>query len=151
MRDYYEECLIMPPKSFMNVRHICIKGTNQEIGEKLAQISKSRHGLSKDKLKSDSIITKNRFEFYSQNYPVLCERGIGVSRALSINYGDYNYDPHNIIYNMGITTPMPIGCSVVHYPQSITNDGNSYLSRNFDFPTGSIYEITGEKVTSEQV
>jgi hypothetical protein len=38
---------------------------------------------------------------------------------------------------------MPLGCSVVYYPPSTTRTGHGLLSRNFDFPKGSLAGFLG--------
>ncbi|MGD2249021.1 MAG: carcinine hydrolase/isopenicillin-N N-acyltransferase family protein [Candidatus Methanofastidiosia archaeon] len=129
-------------KGFMTVRHLIMDGTNLEIGKTLAEIAMNRHNFSKDKIKcSNPVIAGARKEYYARNYPVHAERAKGVAKALNVEYTDNEYDTTSIQYNQEM--PMPLGCSTVYYPPGTTTDKAGYISRNFDFPTGSLPEIMG--------
>lgn len=136
---------VISNKGFMTVRHLVLQGTNYDIGKKLAEIAVERHDLSKETVTvSDPVVTLARHTYFARNYPILLERARGVAAALKIDFKDFI--PTEIPYNQG----MPIfSCSVVYYPPTTTESGDGCLSRNYDFPTGTLPGIMGIPLPAE--
>ena len=136
------EVILNTRESFMTVRHLLIKGTNYEIGKKLAEIAMERHNFCLETAAvSDPVVARARRTYFARNYPIHLERSRGVASALGADCEDDLCDTTDIPYNQEM--PLPPGCSVVFYPHQTTIDGHSYLHRNFDFPTGTLPDILG--------
>ncbi|MBC8063203.1 MAG: linear amide C-N hydrolase [Chlorobia bacterium] len=125
------------PNDFMMVRHLKLRGSNFEIGRSLAKLAKSRHKSRLDK--PGRAIASSRKEWLEKQYPALAERARGVSREFGIAWGKSDEDPISLSYN-GIQSP---GCSVVYYPATHATSGHATLSRNYDFTTQTLAEMTG--------
>jgi predicted choloylglycine hydrolase len=123
------------PSDFMEVRHMVLRGSNFQIGKKLAQIAYSRYG-------SAPVPSRNRAEtraqrrYFKENYPVYLERMRGVAAAFEKKLGDDAWNFAGLYYGLSRTGS---GCSVVFYPPRTTEGGRGVLSRNFDFTTGTFY------------
>src|SRR5262249_39356786 len=65
-----EKVIAGGPKDFMEVRHLVIKGTNEQVGEALATIAKERHQL-KLEARSDRLRTRALRRYIEKNYPIL--------------------------------------------------------------------------------
>ena len=119
--------------NFMEVRHIVLKGTNEEIGQALATIAKARYRL-KPEGSSDPLRTRVQRRFLEKNYPILHDRVRGVAAAFGKRVDDDTWDFSGLPY----LTDLPGGCSVAYYPPGVTVDGNGVVSRNYDFSTGNL-------------
>lgn len=126
--------------SFVTVRHLTIHGTNFQIGQRLGQLALERYGKTPDQFRADPLFARARHAFLQRNYPIQWERVRGVASALGLDPNDGRYDLTGITYHMDIPMPAP-GCSAVYYPPSTTTSGGGYLSRNYDFPIGSIADL----------
>ncbi len=134
---------VISDKGFMTVRHLILQGTNYDIGKKLAEIAIERHNFSKETVtNSDLGITRARCTYFARNYPILLERARGVAAALKI-------DPTDCITEIPYNQEVPFGCSVVYYPPAITESGDGCVSRNYDFPIGTLPDIMGIPLPSE--
>ena len=131
---------VISDKGFMTVRHLVLQGTNYDIGKKLAEIAVERHNLSKETVTvPDPVVNRARCTYFARNYPILLERARGVAAALKVDFKDDSITTE-IPYNQD----MPVfGCSVVYYPPATTESGDGCLSRNYDFPTGTLPGIMG--------
>src|SRR5262245_34150923 len=58
------------PKDFMEVRHLVLRGTNEEIGRALATIAKECYDL-KPEASTDRLRTRAQRRYFEKNYPVL--------------------------------------------------------------------------------
>jgi predicted choloylglycine hydrolase len=129
------------PNDFMEVRHIVIKGTNLQIGKKIAEIVQKNNliitlsGLDKE---------RNRMQrtYMEQNYPQHYDRMKGAAATLGWNLQDDSYDFSVLLVQMEL--PGITGCSAVFYPAAFTETGHDVLSRNFDFSTMTL-QVTNPK------
>ncbi len=119
------------PGDLMTVRHARITGTNEAIGQKLAEIARANHRVELGKATED---TQKQQAWAKANYPEMYARSQGVEKV----YGT-GLDSTALGYNLDIDP----GCSVIYYPGTSVEGGHAMLSRNYDFPTGSYAEITG--------
>jgi len=145
----HEKALPGLEDSFLTVRHTSIRGTNREIGRALAAIAVERHGLSPDELAvADETITRARRTYFAGRFPILMERAGGAAQKLGLDPEDECFDTAGLPYNFDIPPenagPSAVhGCSTVYYPPGSTSTGRGCLSRNYDFPKGSLYDISG--------
>lgn len=130
--EFSEKVVAGGPGDFMEVRHLVLRGSNFDIGRKLAEIARERHQAaavpSQDKLK-----TRAQRQYFQRNYPFHFERMRGAAALFGVNVDDDAVNLSTLTY--GLTLP---GCSVVYYPPSRTEGGFGVLSRNYDFTTGSL-------------
>src|SRR5262249_20523034 len=61
------------PKDALEVRHLVLQGTNEEIGKALATIAKERFGIAVDS-SSDPLRTRAQRRYIEKNYPILFDR-----------------------------------------------------------------------------
>src|SRR5205823_2763328 len=121
----------------MIVRYIRVEGTNEQIGAKLAEIARDRHGS-----KGDSALgsfASEQLSWLRSNWPEMAERAAGVAGVFARNAEDKGFDPTSLGFDLNYKP----GCSVVYYPPANVIGGHAMLSRNYDFPTGTYSEITG--------
>jgi hypothetical protein len=121
------------PKDFLEVRHLVLAGTNEEIGRALAAIGKERHGLGPQP-SADPFRTRVQRRYIDKTYPILHERMRGVAAAFGKPFEDDAWQFDGLWYLMG----QKFGCSVVYYPPGVMADGKGVFSRNYDFTTGTI-------------
>jgi hypothetical protein len=115
----------------MQVRHLVLRGSNFEIGRKLAEIAATRHGVAVEP-SPDRWRTRAKRNYLTRYYPGQVERMRGVAAHFGADLRDDASMFFNLYYGFGKP-----GCSVVYYPPHTTEDGQGVLSRNFDFTTGT--------------
>ena len=125
---------------FPVVRHLVLRGTNQDVGAALARVASTRHGLTVRALQdADPSRACAQTDYISENAPILWQRARGVARELGLEVP--TCDSTALPYNQlppGLAGP---GCSLVYYPPQTTRSGHPCLSRNYDFPKGSAADI----------
>ena len=126
--------------NLMTVRHLTVHGTNFQIGQELGKLAMERHGRSTVHFIANPLYAKARRMYFQRNYPIHWERVRGVAAAFGLNPEDDRYDLTGIPYNLDVPPPT-LGCSVVYYPPSTTATGHGYLSRNYDFPVGTMADL----------
>lgn len=120
------------PNDSMEVRHLVLRGTNEEIGRALADLARERFGVRAER-SSDPVRTRAARRYIEINYPILAERMRGVAAAYGHKADDDTWDHSQIGY-----TDLRAGCSIVHLPPKFNADGRSVVSRDYDFSTGSL-------------
>jgi predicted choloylglycine hydrolase len=139
---YNENVIAGGPDKFAEVRHVILRGSNFEIGEKIGELAKKDGTVVAPS--DNHILNRAKREYMAKNYPVLYERMKGVAAAYGLNFSDNSYDFSGLFQKQ----MAPPGCSVTFYPASSTESGHSILSRNYDFITG---DITGRKPQKGQL
>ncbi len=93
----------------------------------------------------DHALQRARRRWFERNHPVLATRMLGVGDA-------YGVDPEDDRWDLGMlgTYEVPAGCSAVFRPGATTKDGHALLARNFDFPTATFSEITGQPPLADE-
>lgn len=124
-------------KDLMVVRYLRFEGTNEQIGVKLAEIARDRHGSKGDIARGNLAV--EQLSWLKANWPELAARATGVASVFGRKAGDHGFDPTSLGYDI----PTRPGCSVVYYPPANVKGGHAMLSRNYDFPTGTYSQITG--------
>ena len=122
---------------YMAVRHLVLRGTNREIGAQLATTALERHGVA-PATGGDPLVTRARRRWYRREWPAHFERMRGVADVHGLAVDDDSVELGLLAY-LGA----PPGCSVAWLPS--TASGHPTLSRNYDFPTGTLTEILGSE------
>jgi penicillin V acylase-like amidase (Ntn superfamily) len=120
------------PKDSLEVRHLVLRGTNEQIGRALAEIGKERYGVRLEPARDPMQVRAQR-KFLERNYPILLDRMRGVAAAFGKSVDDDAWD----FAGLGFTD-LKAGCSIVHAPPSMTANGKSIVSRDYDFTTGAL-------------
>jgi len=124
------------PKDALEVRHLVLRGTNEEIGKALATIAKERFGVAVDS-SSDPLRTRAQRRYIEKNYPILFDRMRGVAGVYGKKLDDDRWNVSGLSY-----LNLKAGCSVMYFPPEMTATKTGILSRDYDFSTGT---IMGEK------
>jgi predicted choloylglycine hydrolase len=122
------------PNQFMEVRHVVLKGSNYEIGKKIAEIVR-RDGVQMQPF-GDPLRNKVQREYMERNYPIIYERMKGVADVFGLSIENDAHDFSAVPQHSELFVPS--GCSAVFYPAQFTKSGHDILSRNFDFSTGTL-------------
>jgi len=120
------------PGDSLEVRHLVLRGTNEQIGRALAEIAKERFGVRLDPAR-DPLQVKAQRTFLERNYPILLDRMRGVAAAFGKSVEEDDWD----FATLGFTD-LKAACSIAHLPPSSTADGRSVVSRDYDFTTGAL-------------
>src|SRR5262245_54851401 len=120
------------PNDSLEVRHLVLRGTNEQIGRALAEIAKERYGVRPDRA-GDPLQVRAQRKFLERNFPILLERMRGVAGAFDKPLEDDAWDFETLGF-----TDLKAGCSIVHLPPSSTASGKSVVSRDYDFTTGAL-------------
>jgi hypothetical protein len=125
---------------YMEVRHITINGTNEEIGYVLGEIAKTNYGIKKLNQYADSSYAKARLEYMKINDPILLDKMKGIAQAYNISLTDTLFDT-SYLTSLNI---MP-QCSGVVIPSSYSENGHTFYAANRDYYLATFSEIIGEK------
>jgi hypothetical protein len=125
------------PDDYMEVGHLVLRGTNREIGAQLATMARDRHGVA-PAVGGDPLVTRARRRWYRREWPAHFERMRGVADVHGVSVDDDSVELGLLAYLGGAP-----GCSVAWLPAASTASGHPTLSRNYDFPTGTLTEILG--------
>jgi hypothetical protein len=96
------------PEDFMEVRHVVLKGTNEEIGRALATIAKERYEV-KPVPSTDRLRTRAQRRYLERNYPILLDRMRGVAGAFDKQVDDDGFNFSGLGYPINFSA----GCSTV--------------------------------------
>ncbi|HKR65960.1 MAG TPA: C45 family autoproteolytic acyltransferase/hydrolase, partial [Thermoanaerobaculia bacterium] len=116
----------------LEVRHLVLTGTNEEIGRALAEIARDRYGARPEPPR-DALRARAARRYIERNDPILYERMRGVAAAFDQRVDDDAFDYSGLSF-----TNLKAGCSIVHLPPQKTANGKSVVSRDYDFSTGSL-------------
>ncbi|OHB59354.1 MAG: hypothetical protein A2167_07325 [Planctomycetes bacterium RBG_13_46_10] len=136
-----ETVVTSSPKDFVEVRHVVIKGTNFQIGKKIAEIAQ-KNNLVMALSGLDNSRNRMQRTYIEQNYPIHYERMKGAAATLGWNLHDDSFDFSGLLVQMEL--PGITGCTAVFYPAPFTEAGHNVLSRNFDFSTRTL-QVTNPK------
>lgn len=121
----------------MEVVHVVLRGTNRQIGAGLAALARDRHGVVPTR-GGDPVITGARRRWYEREWPAHAERMRGVADVHGLDVEDDTVEL-GLLPWLGAAP----GCSVAWLPPQATATGHATLSRDYDFPTGTLTEILG--------
>jgi predicted choloylglycine hydrolase len=132
---YFKETVVAGgPDKFMEVRHVILKGSNYDIGKRIAEIAK-QNGIEAEPF-GDPLRNKVQRQYIENNYPIYYERMKGVAGAFGLSVENDAYDFSAVPQFPAISAVL--GCSAVFYPAQFTKNGHDILSRNYDFSTGTL-------------
>jgi hypothetical protein len=120
------------PDDCLEVRHLVLRGTNEQIGRALAELAKERYGARPEPA-HDPLAVRAQRQFLERNDPILLERMRGVASAFGQSLDDDAWDFSTIGF-----TELRAGCSIAHLPPTSTANGKSVVSRDYDFTTGAL-------------
>lgn len=127
-----EQVIAGSPKDSMEVRHLVLTGTNEEIGRALAELGRERYKTAL-RQSTDPVRTHALRRYIEQNDPILYARMRGVAAAFGQRIDDDAWDYTDLGF-----VDLHAGCSIVHLPPRATATGKSVVSRDYDYSTGSI-------------
>ena len=133
--------VILPkkPDTYMEVKHIILKGSNIEIGQALGEIAQSWLNIYPSSY-AEPIYAMARNAYMLNNYPILYYRMKGIARAYNTTYRNTQLDFSSLAYDIG-----PFACSLVYYPSPTTKNGHSLIARNSDSCLSSVNELIGNQ------
>src|SRR5262245_4256121 len=120
------------PGDSLEVRHLVLAGTNEQIGRALAEIARERYG-ARLQASRDPLQARAQRTFLERNDPILLERMRGVAAAFGRSIDDDAWD----FTALGFTE-LRAGCSIVHLPPACMASGKSVVSRDYDYSTGNL-------------
>ncbi|HZN41784.1 MAG TPA: C45 family autoproteolytic acyltransferase/hydrolase [Planctomycetota bacterium] len=120
------------PNDSLEVRHLVLRGTNEQIGRALAEIGKQRYGVRLEAAK-DPLQVRAQRKFLERNYPMLLDRMRGVAAAFGKSIEEDAWDFSALGF-----TDLRAGCSVAYLPRTSTANGKSVVSRDYDYSTGNL-------------
>jgi hypothetical protein len=112
--------------NYTEVRHIVLKGTNEQIGKALGEIAQKDYNISLNEY-GYPIYAKARLLYMQKNYLPLYERMGGIADAYNISLETTLFDPSSLSYELA-----PTACSVIYFPPSVTENGHAVSVRNMD-------------------
>jgi hypothetical protein len=130
--DRQERVIAGGPADSLEVRHLILTGTNEEIGRALAEIARDRYGVRPEPSR-DRLRTRASRRYIEKNYPILRDRLRGVAAAFGGSLDDDGVEYSGLPY-----TDLRAGCSIVHLPPESTTSKSSVVSRDYDYSTGNI-------------
>src|SRR5947208_11733951 len=116
-------------KDSLEVRHLVLRGTNEEIGRALAEFAKERY-QAKAEPSRDRLRTGAQRRYIEKNFPILHERMRGVAAAFEQRLEDDTYNHSGLDFS-----ELRAGCSVFYLPPKCTAQGTGSVSRDFNFTT----------------
>ncbi len=133
--------VILPkePGTYMEVRHIVLRGTNEEIGKALGDIAQKWLGVKLDRYAAPFYARARRL-YLEKNYPILFDRMKGVAKSYNLSPTDDSYVPSCLMYDVA-----PLSCSAVYFPASSTTNGHVLLTHNVDFYITTLRVMFGMK------
>src|SRR5688572_5714761 len=75
-----ERVIAGSPADSLEVRHLVLTGTNEEIGRALAEIARDRYGVRPERSR-DPLRSRASRRYIEKNYPILRDRLRGVAAA----------------------------------------------------------------------
>jgi len=129
--------------NYTEVRHIVLKGTNEQIGKALGEISKEYYNARPIRF-VDPVYAKAHQIYMQKNYPAFYERMKGVAEAYNVSLSSTDLDLSVLPYDAG-----SLGCSVVYFPPSVTYNGHSMACRNMDYVTVPLDVVLGKNASNQ--
>jgi penicillin V acylase-like amidase (Ntn superfamily) len=127
-----ERIIAGSPADSMEVRHLILKGTNEAIGRRLAEIARDRY-QAKLTPGTDPVRTRAQRLYIEKNYPILYERMRGLASLFGHSIDDDHWDFSAVGF-----TELHAACSIAQIPPNLTATGTSVVSRDYDYSTGGL-------------
>lgn len=126
------------PDDFLTVRHLVLRGGDEAIGHALAVVARDELGVDKRPGYSDPEASIAQRRWLADQWPQHDARRRGAAAAFGATPDDPTRDFGFLQYDWAVP-----GCSNCFWPGSTTRDGHAVLSRNYDFTTGTVFELMG--------
>ena len=110
------------PDKSLEVRHVVLRGSNEQIGRALTEIARERYGVRLERADDPGRVRAMR-TFLARNYPILLDRMRGVAAAFGKSLDDDQYD----FAGLGFTD-LKAGCSIIHVPPASMANGKSVVT-----------------------
>jgi hypothetical protein len=120
------------PGDSLEVRHLVLEGTNEQIGNRLARLARERYDV-RPLPSPDPLRTRLQRKYIEKNFPILYERMRGVASAFDHGLDDDAWNYAGLDY-----TQLRGGCSVIFIPPASSATGKGLVSRDYDYSTGSL-------------
>ncbi len=124
---------------YIQVRHIVLEGSNEEIGMALGEIARRDYNAKLIRY-ALPVYAKARIEYMARNYPIMLERMKGVAKAFGIDLSQTDYDTSSLYY-----LDLLPRCSAIFFPASVSGNGNNFYTCNRDYYLASMSEVFGRK------
>lgn len=136
--------VILPkePDTYLEVRHIVLRGTNEDIGKALGDIAQEWLEIKKLDHYAGPIYAGARRQHMKKDFPILLERMKGVAKSYGLSPTDNTYVTSGLFYDISIAPPK---CSALFFPASSTTNGHNLVGHNVDFHTATMREMMGMK------
>src|SRR5437868_5713225 len=85
-------------KDLMIVRYLRLEGSNEQIGAKLAEIARDRHGSKGDV--APGTLAVDQLAWLQSHWPETAARAAGVASAFGRKVGESGFDPTSLGYNL---------------------------------------------------
>jgi hypothetical protein len=139
-----DEYLIPKQKdSYMSVHHLVIEGTNEEIGQHLADIGRKVYDVQLSKY-VDPIYAKARMSYFKRNWPIQHKRAKGVAKAFNLDPDNTDMDLLELVFDKGSS-----GCSAIFIPPDLSVNGHAMVARNYDWYIISNSTLHGAPIAGE--
>jgi len=124
--------------NYQEVRHIVLKGTNQDIGKALARLSNDYYQAQPMQFPQPTAsydFKSSRNSYIQQYFPQLAARQRGIEDYYGWGAASLN-DSSALWYDM-----QPVQCSAIFFPNTVTANGHSFQARNMEFYTVDMYRF----------
>ncbi|MFC1576832.1 C45 family autoproteolytic acyltransferase/hydrolase [Candidatus Omnitrophota bacterium] len=125
------------PDTYMEMRHIVLRGSNREIGKALGDIAREWLGVKLGRYAAP-VYAEARRRYLKKNYPALSERSEGVAESYGLAADNDVYITSQLFYDIA-----PFACSAVYYPQESTDNGHVLFAHNLDFYITTMRRMIG--------
>ncbi|MEV0424598.1 C45 family peptidase [Streptosporangium canum] len=121
-------------RDFMTVRHMVLRGSQEQIGRALAEEARANAGWRPTE--TDPLINRARWTWFERNWPQHHARLNGVAAAFGVN-------PNDDTLRLDDISGLPAGsaCSAAWCPPPHATDGRGRIARNYDFFTLSAPDL----------
>jgi predicted choloylglycine hydrolase len=121
----------------MEVRHIVLQGTNEEIGKAVGDIAQEWLNAKPSMYKNPLYADANKI-YQERNYPILAQRIKGLAKSYGIKCDYEKFIIGALFYDL-----FPIACSAAFYPAKFTQNNHNMICHNLDYFPITFNELTG--------
>jgi hypothetical protein len=134
-----EVVLAKEQDTYLEVRHIVLRGSNREIGRALGNLAKNAYGIKLVRYAAPVYAEAHRL-YLKKNYPILLDRAAGVAEAYGVAPADNTCVTSELPYDIA-----PFSCSGLFVPPACSENGHIIYGHNVDFYIATLREMLGMK------